>query len=75
MTHFIPPANQIARIVRRKGKHHTKAEIYVPTENYHRAIDAIASNTGVGPDEIKIALGEQANVWPDSIRQTVAQSR
>jgi len=44
------------------------AEIYIPTENYRRAVDAIASMTGVDPDEIKIALGEQANVWPVTIR-------
>jgi len=47
------------------------AEIYVPTENYRRAVDAIAAMTGVDPDQIKIALGEHGNVWPESICQTV----
>jgi hypothetical protein len=42
-------------------------EIYVPTENYRRAVDAIAVMTGVDPDEIKIALGEHGNIWPMSI--------
>ncbi len=43
------------------------AEIYVPTENYRRAVEAIAAMTGVDPDEIKIALGEHGNIWPVSI--------
>lgn len=44
------------------------AEIYVPTENYRRAVDAITAKTGIDPDVIKIALGEEFNVWPESIR-------
>ena len=55
-------------MVRTKRKNHTMAEIYVPTENYRRAVDAIAAMTGVDPDEIKIALGEEGNIWPMSIR-------
>jgi hypothetical protein len=43
------------------------AEIYVPTEAYRAAVNAIAAKTGVDPDEIKIALGEFGNVWPESI--------
>jgi hypothetical protein len=56
-------------MVRRIGKHHTMAEIYIPTENYRRAVDAIAAMTGVDPDEIKIALGEHGNMWPESIQE------
>ena len=56
----------------RARKHHTMAEIYVPTEAYRAAVDAIAAKTGVDPDEIKIALGEFGNVWPDSICADVA---
>jgi hypothetical protein len=53
---------------RRIKKYHTMAEIYIPTENYRRAVDAIAAVTGVDPDEIKIALGEDGNIWPASIK-------
>ena len=44
------------------------AEIYVPTDNYRRAVDAIAAMTGIDPDEIKIALGEHGNIWPEGVR-------
>jgi hypothetical protein len=43
------------------------AEIYVPTEAYRAAVNAIAAKTGADPDEIKIALGEAGNIWPVSI--------
>lgn len=43
-------------------------EIYLPIENYRRAVDAIAAMTGVDPDEIKIALGEEGDIWPMSIQ-------
>jgi 3-oxoacyl-[acyl-carrier-protein] synthase III len=45
------------------------AEIYIPTEQYRAAVNAIAAKTGVDPDEIKIALGEHGNIWPASIQQ------
>ena len=44
------------------------AEIYIPTEQYRAAVNAIAAMTHQDPDEIKIALGEEANIWPASIR-------
>ena len=43
------------------------AETYIPTEQYRAAVDAIAALTGTDPDEIKIALGEEGNIWPASI--------
>jgi hypothetical protein len=46
------------------------AEIYVPTEAYRAAINAIAAKTGVDSDEIKIALGEAGNIWPMSIAKS-----
>jgi hypothetical protein len=45
------------------------AEIYIETENYRRAVAAIAALTNADPDDIKIALGEHASVWPESIRR------
>jgi hypothetical protein len=42
-------------------------EIYIETENYRAAVNAIAATTGVDPDEIKIALDEEGNIWPMSI--------
>jgi hypothetical protein len=51
------------------------AEIYIPIENYRRAVDAIAAITGVDPDEIKIALGEAGNVWPESIHADMKGKR
>ena len=47
------------------------AEIYVETENYGAAVDAIAAMTGRDPDDIKTALGEAGNIWPESIRGDV----
>ena len=44
------------------------AEIYIPTEQYRAAVNAIAAMTNTDPDEIKIALGEEGNIWPMSIR-------
>jgi hypothetical protein len=47
------------------------AEIYIPTEQCRAAVNAIAAMTHLDPDEIKIALGEEGNVWPNSIRLRV----
>lgn len=43
------------------------AEIYIPTEQYRAAVNAIAAITSIDTDEVKIALGEEANIWPMSI--------
>ncbi|WP_159010037.1 hypothetical protein [Bradyrhizobium sp. S69] len=43
------------------------AEIYIETENYRRAVAAIAAMTNTDPDDIKIAFGEAGNIWPESI--------
>jgi hypothetical protein len=43
-------------------------EIYIPTEQYNAAVNAIAALTLIDPDEIKIALGEEGNIWPQSIQ-------
>jgi hypothetical protein len=56
------------RITRSARKHHTMAEIYIPTEQYRAAVNAIAALTHLDPDEIKIALGEDGNIWPASIK-------
>jgi hypothetical protein len=48
-------------------KHHIMAETYIPTEQYRAAVNAIAAMTHLDPDEIKIALGEEGNIWPESI--------
>jgi hypothetical protein len=44
------------------------AEIYIPTEQYRAAVNAIAAMAGIDPDDVKITLGELANIWPESIR-------
>ena len=50
------------------------AEIYVSTEIYQRAAEAIAALTPcpfhgcITTDQVKIALGEAGNIWPESIR-------
>jgi hypothetical protein len=52
--------------------HHTgsdHAEIYIPTEQYRAAVNAIAALTGIDTDDVKIALGEDFNVWPASIKR------
>jgi hypothetical protein len=49
------------------------AEIYVPTEAYRAAVNAIAAMTGHDADEIKIALGEAGNIWPANIQADVAR--
>ena len=42
-------------------------EIYIETEQYNAAVNAIAALTGVDTDDVKITLGEEANIWPASI--------
>jgi hypothetical protein len=51
-----------------QGKHHTMAEHYIENEQYRAAVKAIAAATGVDTDAIKIALGEEAKIWPMSIK-------
>ena len=45
-----------------------ETEIYIQTEQYRAAVNAIAAMTHLDPDEIKIALGEEGNIWPASIK-------
>jgi hypothetical protein len=42
------------------------AEIYIPNEQYNAVVNTIAEKTGGDPDEIKIALGEEGNIWPEN---------
>lgn len=46
------------------------AEIYIPTEQYRAAVNAIAALTGTDTDAdaVKITLGEEGNIWPASIK-------
>jgi hypothetical protein len=50
------------------------AEIYVSTENYRSAAEAIAGlepcpvHGDITADQVKIAIGEAGNIWPESIR-------
>jgi hypothetical protein len=44
------------------------AEIYIPNDQYIAAVNAIAAMTGAETDDVKIALGEEGNIWPESIR-------
>ena len=44
------------------------AEIYIPNDQYNAAVNATAAMTGLDPDEIKMAFGEEGNIWPTSIR-------
>jgi hypothetical protein len=47
----------------------TMAEIiYIPNENYNAAVHALAAE-GLTPDDIKTALGEFGNIWPESIKR------
>jgi hypothetical protein len=48
------------------------AEIYIPTEPYRAAVAAFAAAMGLDADDIKIAVGETFNVWPESIRPGAA---
>jgi hypothetical protein len=56
-------------------KHRAMPEIYIPTEQYRAAVNAIAALTGADTDDVKIALGEKGNIWPDSIRANVSLSQ
>ena len=47
------------------------AEIYIPTEQYRAAVNAIAALTGIDNDDVKITLDEEANIWPASIREII----
>ena len=46
-------------------------EHYIENEAYDAAVNAIAARTHLDPDEIKIALGEHGDIWPESIRKDV----
>ena len=50
------------------------AEMYIPTEQYRAAVEAIADLTGIDSDEIKITLGEVGNIWPMSIQSNEGYS-
>jgi hypothetical protein len=49
-------------------------EIYIPTEQYRAAVNAIAAITGIDTDDIKTALGEEGNIWPLSIQADVIRA-
>jgi hypothetical protein len=44
------------------------AEIFIPNDQYDAAVNAIAALTGIDTEDVKITLGEEANIWPESIR-------
>lgn len=44
------------------------AEIFIPNDQYIAAVNAIAALTGAETDDVKIALGDEGNIWPTSIR-------
>ena len=44
-------------------------EIYIPNEQYRAAVNAIVAMTNTDPDEFKIALGEEGNIWPASVKR------
>ena len=44
------------------------AESYIPTTEYNRAVIAFAAALGLDTDKVKIAVGEEFDVWPESIR-------
>jgi hypothetical protein len=58
-------------ITRRAGKHHTMVETFIPTFEYRRAVAAFAAAMGLDTDAVKTTLGEDFNVWPESIREIV----
>jgi hypothetical protein len=51
------------------------AEIYIPTEQYRAAVNAIAALANVDPDEIKVALGEHCDIWPSNIQRKFRDNR
>jgi hypothetical protein len=44
------------------------AETFIPTLVYRRAVAAFAAAMGLDTDDVKTTLGEDFNVWPESIR-------
>jgi hypothetical protein len=56
-------------------------ETFIPTELFERIAEAAtratpcAMNGKITANEIKIAIGEFANVWPESIRADVISDR
>jgi hypothetical protein len=65
---FSEPANRESRITRKEA---SPIAIYIPNDQYNAAVNTIAEKTGVDPDGIKIALGEEGNIWPSSIKENV----
>jgi hypothetical protein len=48
----------------------TMTEYYIETHAYHAVVNIIAAMTHLNPEEIKIALGEHGNIWPQCVRPT-----
>jgi hypothetical protein len=46
-------------------------EHYIENEAYLAAVNAIARRWNLDVDDVKIALGEEGNVWPESICEIV----
>ena len=42
-------------------------EHFIENEAYTAAVNAIARRWNLDPDDVKTAMGEGGNVWPESI--------
>jgi hypothetical protein len=72
---FSQPANRNRGSPAGQGSNITMAETFIPTLEYRHAVAAFATAMGLEPDDIKITLGEDFNVWPESIRCDADQRR
>ena len=65
----IQPICESESRITRKEAHHNMIEIFIPTLKYRRAVADFAAAMGLDPDAVKITLGEDFNVWPESIKR------
>ena len=51
------------------------AESYIPTKENNAAVIASAAALGLDTDQLQLMIGDEFDVWPESIRPAVADTR
>jgi hypothetical protein len=51
------------------------AESYIPTKEYNTAVIIFATALGLDTDQLQLTIGGEFDVWPESIRPAVADTR
>jgi hypothetical protein len=51
------------------------AESYIPTKEYNAAVIASAAALGLDTNQLQLMIGDEFDVWPESIRPAIADPR